>query len=56
MTNSVKGISESISELSWALKDKKKCPGHTYRLKVDENQCVVNIKSSLMAEMFIGER
>lgn len=28
MTNSAKGTSESTSEISLALEDKKNCPGH----------------------------
>lgn len=28
MANSAKGIGESWSEISWALEDKKKRPGH----------------------------
>lgn len=50
MINSAKGIRKIVSEINWALKDKKTCPGHKYMLKVDEKQCVVNIKSSFMAK------
>lgn len=40
MTNSAKEIRENVSEINWALKDKKTCPGHKYMLKVDENHSV----------------